>query len=148
MVTISILPLRLEMMFIVATFIFFLLLGIEKDYSSSDSSFDSEPDTSKFEEKYEQKGIDQEEAIKALDKSDDDESEEEDEEGLTEEGKAMKKLMNKGNKATSEDDDDDEDEFDDFFKNGKSTTGVLSSAKDSKTKGDGESSSSFDELEM
>ena len=31
--------------------------GIEKDYSSSDSDLDSGPDTSKFDEKYEQKGM-------------------------------------------------------------------------------------------
>ena len=51
--------------------------GIEKDYSSSDSSLGSEPETSKFEEKDQQKGIDEEEAIKAQNISDESESEEE-----------------------------------------------------------------------
>ena len=86
--------------------------GLEKDYSSTgESSSDSEPDTSKFEEKYKEKGIDEEEAIKALDKS---ESESEsDDEGLTEEGKEYRKLMTKGDR------DKDNDEFDELLK-GKS----------------------------
>ncbi len=96
---------------------------LKKDYSSSDSSFASEPDTSKFEEKYKEKGVDEEEAIKAMDKSDDEDDEgegSEDDEGLTEAGKEMKKLMKKGTKGSSDEDGKDSDEFDDFFKNGKS----------------------------
>lgn len=49
------------------------------DYSSSDSEF-SEPE--KAEEKYQEIGIDEEEAIKAQNKSDDSESEEDEDAGI------------------------------------------------------------------
>lgn len=100
--------------------------GIEMDYSSSDSEF-SEPE--KAEEKYQEIGIDEEEAIKAQNKSDDSESEEDEDAGLTEAGKEYRKLMKK-------DDEKDSDEFDDIF-GGK------------KNKDDGSSSSSsFDDSDF
>lgn len=52
--------------------------GVEMDYSSSDSEL-SEPE--KEQEKYQEIGIDEEEAIKAQNKSDDSESEEDEDEG-------------------------------------------------------------------
>lgn len=96
--------------------------GVEMDYSSSDSEF-SEPE--KVEEKYQEIGIDEEEAIKAQNKSDDSDSEEDEDAGLTEAGKEYKKLMTK-------DGDKDSDEFDDIFKGKK----------------DGDSSSSFDDSDF
>lgn len=85
--------------------------GREKDYSDTGSE-NEEPDidTEKYDEKYEPKGVDEEEAIKAMEKSTDEEEEEEDED-LTEEGKEYKKLMSKK--------DEEDDEFDEFFKTGK-----------------------------
>ena len=88
--------------------------GLEKDYSSTGES-DTESDLEK-EEKYEEKGIDEEEPIKALDKSDD-ESESEEDEGLTEEGKEYRKLISKDGKEKEE----ENDEFSEFFRTGKTT---------------------------
>jgi transcription initiation factor TFIIF subunit alpha len=85
--------------------------GVEIDYSSTDSDM-SEEEEEKNEEKYEVKGVDEEEAIKALDKSTDEETD--DDEGLTEQGKEYRKLMSKTNEDT-----EDNEEFDDFFKTGK-----------------------------
>ena len=84
--------------------------GLEKDYSSSDTESESEPETSKYEEKYQEKGIDEEEPLKALEKSDDEESEDED---LTEEGKEYRKLMSK-----NEEEENESEENEDLFKNG------------------------------
>ena len=61
-----------------------------------------------------EKGIDEEEGLKALVKSDDEEDEEEsDDEGLTEEGKAYKNLMKK------RDEDDLDKESDENEKDGR-----------------------------
>ncbi|CAF0713631.1 unnamed protein product [Brachionus calyciflorus] len=106
--------------------------GREKDYSDTGSENEEpEPDTAKYDEKYEEKGIDEEEAIRVMEKSSDEEEEEEDED-LTEEGKEYKKLMSKK--------DEDEDEFDEFVKTGK-----ISKEDQEETK---DSSSSFDEMDL
>ncbi|RNA22931.1 general transcription factor IIF subunit 1 [Brachionus plicatilis] len=104
--------------------------GMEKDYSDTGSEYE-EPDAEagKYDEKYEEKGIDEEEAIKAMERSSDEEEQEEDED-LTEEGKEYKKLMTKK-------DEDGDEEFDEFFKTGKL-------GKDEESK---DSSSSFDEMD-
>lgn len=87
--------------------------GLEKDYSDTGSEYE-EPDAEpgKYDEKYEEKGIDEEEAIKAAMERSSDEEEQEDDEDLTEEGKEYKKLMSKK-------DEDADGEFDEFFKTGK-----------------------------
>lgn len=102
--------------------------GIEMDYSSSDSE-QSAPE--KHEEKYQEIGIDEEEAIKKQNKSDESESEEDEDEGLTEAGKEYRKLMKK-------DDDKESDEFDDIFGKGKGN----------KDDDDSMSSSSFSDSEF
>lgn len=86
--------------------------GQEKDYSDTGSEYEEpEAEPGKYDEKYEEKGIDEEEAIKAMERSSDEEDQEEDED-LTEEGKEYKKLMTKK-------EEDGDEEFDEFFKTGK-----------------------------
>jgi transcription initiation factor TFIIF subunit alpha len=92
--------------------------GREMDYSSTGSELEDEEAPEKYEEKYAEKGVDEEEAIKALDKDTEDEEEGEgsDDEDLTEQGKEFKKLMSKNENGDRENKDD---EFEDFFKTGK-----------------------------